>query len=86
MKRIKFTFCFVPGILFVCVCGVSVVTSQHINLNVPHMDHIINKRSAYSPGNAEREGLTELFYLCYPHAQICMREVKKLNSFARSHL
>lgn len=46
-------FCFVAGFLFVPVCDVSVVTPRHIIPKVPHMDHIINKCSAYSPGTAE---------------------------------
>lgn len=53
MKRISFTFLFCAGD-FVCSC----LWCLRGNLSahqppVPHMDHIINKRDAYSPGNAE---------------------------------
>lgn len=64
-------FCFAPGLLFVRVCGVSVATPLHISLEVPHMDRIINKRSAQRPGIAEWGRLERAaFYLFCPQAQI----------------
>lgn len=53
MKGISFTFLFCAGD-FVCSC----LRCLRGNLSahrspVPHMDRIINKRDAYSPGNAE---------------------------------
>lgn len=43
MKCIKLKYKKIAGFVFVCVCGVSVVTSQHVPLKVPHMARIMGQ-------------------------------------------